>query len=254
MSNTIIKGKIQDYERSERYDDDGYKFIAYWIKINGEKYTLSLPGKTDIYFDNQLDVVLLVNEQNVAVAGLCPKKGYSWGNTGALKNEVKETDRFELAEGIVQEKRRESFNINKGTTSTSAYYYNLRTVITYTIVLPGKNFRVVEDLGKKIKPNTDIVALLENDVAYIIKDKTNNKIYGKPRKDFIIGLVLWIAFIIAMLVVAANGQKSVFTSYNMVMVIGNLVFGIAFLVSFSAFLSASKTMKIFQQMLDQSKS
>lgn len=251
MSNTVIKGRIQDYERSEKYDDDGFKYIGYWIKVNGEKYTLSLPGKTDIYFGSGLEVVLLVNENNVGIAGLCPKKGYRWGNTSPLKNEVNETDRFELAEGMVQEKRRESFNINKGTTSNSVYNYNLRTVITYTIVLPGKNFRVVEELGKKIKPNTDIVALLENDVAYIIKDKTNNKIYGKPRKDFIIALVLWIAFNIAMMVVAANGQKSVFTSYNQVMVIGNLVFGIAFLFSFSAFLSASKTMKIFQQMIKQ---
>jgi len=88
MPNTIIKGKIQDYERTERYDDDGIKYISYWIKINGEKYTLNLPRKTDIYFENELDVVLMINEQHVAVSGLCPKKGYSWGNTGDRKSVV----------------------------------------------------------------------------------------------------------------------------------------------------------------------
>ena len=93
--------------------------------------------------------------------------------------------------------------------------------------------------------NTDIVALTENDVAYIIRDKTNNKIYGKPRKDFIIALILWITFNFVMII-----KKDIFVSYTTLVVIGNLFFGIAFLLSFSGFLNASKTMKLFNQMID----
>jgi hypothetical protein len=252
MANTIIKGKIEDYNRSEGYDDEGIKIINYWIKVNGKKYTLTLPGKNNFYFESQLEVILDVNEDNVAVAGICPKKDYKWGKTRALKSEVKETDSFELAEGLVKEKRKETFNQSRGVTFNSSSTSTYKTIVTYTIVLPDKNFRVVEEIGKHIKPNTEIVAILENNVAYIIKDKTNNKIYGKPGKGYIISIFLWLAFLIAMFYVSATNQKDIFVSYNQVMIIGNLVFGIIFLISFTGFLSASKTYRIFNQMLNQS--
>ncbi len=251
MANSIIKGEIEDYKKSEKYDDDGNKIINYWIRVNGSSYTVNLPGNTDIYFESGLKVVLQVNEQNIAVAGICAKKGYKWGNTKALKSEIHETDRFELVEGVVIEKRKETFNRSNG--ATFGYYSNTKTVITYTIVLPEKNFRVTEIIGKHIKPNTEIAAFLEQDVAYIVKDKTNNKVYGKPGKSFIIALFLWIAFIAAMFYVAATNQKEIFVSYNQVMIMGNLVFGIAFLFSFTGFISASKSQKLFNQMLNQRK-
>ncbi len=251
MSTTIIKGKIQGNKRSEKYDDDGNKFIHYLIYIDGKKYTFNLPGNSDIYLDDQLEVVLHVNEHNVAIAGICAKKDYRWGKTGPLKNEVKETDRFELVEGLVQEKRKETFNLSQGTTGVDDFTSSSKSVITYTIVLPEKDFRVVDIIGKHIKPNTEIAALLENNVAYIIKDKTNNKVYGKPRKDFIIALFLWIAFNGYMIASNLMGKSDIFTSFTTVVVMGNLVFGIAFLFSFTAFLSASKTLKIFNQMLNK---
>lgn len=253
MPNTIIKGKIQNHHRSEKYNDDGIKYIHYFITIEGKKYTVNLPGSTDIYFEEQLDTVLEVDENNIAIAGLCSKKGYAWGKTKSLKNEVKETDRFELAKGIVQEKRKETFNQSRGTTGTDSYTSNSKTIVTYTIVLPEKTFRVVDVIGKHIKPNTEIVALLEQNVAYIIKDKTNNKVYGKPRKDFIIALFLWLAFNAAMIYALLNGKKAIFTSYNMVLVMGNLVFGIASLISVSSFISSTKTLKLFNQMVDEDK-
>ena len=112
---------------------------------------------------------------------------------------------------------------------------------------------MVDVIGKHIKPNTEIVALLEQNVAYIIKDKTNNKVYGKPRKDFIIALFLWLAFNAAMIYALLNGKKAIFTSYNMVLVMGNLVFGIASLISVSSFISSTKTLKLFNQMVDEDK-
>lgn len=246
---TIIKGKIQDYERSEKYDEEGYKYIRYWIRVNGEKYTLSFPDKSGIYLGNQMEVVLLCDENNVAVAGLCPKEGYRWGNTRALKKEVNETDRFELVEGQVQEKRKETFTLSRGTASNPPYYSNFRYVTTYTIVLPEKNFRVRDILGKRIKPGTEIAALLQENVGFMVKDLASGKIYGKPRLDYLIALFLLIAFNTAMFIVSRNGQQGIFTSYKMVLIIGNLFFGIAFLISFSGFISSSKTLKIFKQML-----
>lgn len=246
MSNKIIKGKIEDLERFEKYDEDGIKFIQYWIKVNNEKYTVTLAKGSNVYFENNYEVILYVNEKNIAIAGLCPKKDFKWGKTKVIDSEVHETDRFEIAEGVVVEKRKENFNVSGANTDYNNS--NSKTVVTYTIVLPDKSFRVHETIGKHIKPNTDIVALTENKVAYIIKDKTNNKIYGKPRKDYIIALVLLIAFNIVMII-----KKEIFVSYTTLLVIGNLFFGIAFLFSFSGFLSASKTMKLFNQMIDNRK-
>lgn len=243
MSNKIIKGKIEDYGRFETYDEEGIKLINYWIKVNNEKYTLTLANGSDVYFENSYEVILYVNEKNSAIAGLYPKKGFKWGKTKAIDGVVQPTDMFEIAEGLVLEKRKENFNVSGAYTEYNNA--NVRSVVTYTIILPEKRFRVHETIGKHIKPNTDIVALLENDVAYIIKDKTNNKVYGKPRKDYIIGLILWIAFNVVMII-----KKDIFVSYTTLVVIGNLFFGIAFLISFSGFLSASKTMKLFNQMID----
>jgi hypothetical protein len=248
MSYQIVKGKIQNYERSEKYDDDGNKIIHYWIIVNSQRYTVDLPGKSDIYFDNGLEVVLSVNNNQSAVGGICPKKGYKWGNTGELKGQVKSTDRFEFIEGVVQEKRKETFNVNKGTTglSSSAISANSK-VVTYTIVLPQKNFRVVDIIGKHIKPNTTIVAMLEQDVAYVVMDKTNHKIYGKPRFDFLIALFLWVAFNIALLYLVFTQQEDILVSFNRVLWIGNITFGVIFLFSFTAYWSKSKTLRIFKQ-------
>jgi hypothetical protein len=241
MPTKTIKGNIVDYEKIETYDEDGIKLINYWIKVNNEKYTLTLPRGSNVYFENNDEVILDVNENNIAMAGLCPKKGFKWGKTKAIDGLVQPTDRYEIAEGVVLEKRKEYFNV--GGAYTDYNNSNLKSVITYTIILPENRFRVHETIGKHIKPNTDIVALTENKVAYIIKDKTNNKIYGKPRKDFIIALILWIAFNLVMII-----KKDIFVSYTTLLVIGNLFFGIAFLLSFSGYLSVSKTMKLFNQM------
>ncbi|MBL0269400.1 MAG: hypothetical protein IPP99_12220 [Chitinophagaceae bacterium] len=192
------------------------------------------------------EVILYVNEKNIAIAGLCPKRGFKWGKTKAIDGLVQPTDKYEIAEGVVLEKRKEHFNVSGA--YTDYYNSNLKSVVTYTIILPEKRFRVHETIGKHIKPNTDIVALTENKVAYIIKDKTNNKIYGKPRKDFIIALILWIALNLVMII-----KKDIFVSYTTLLVIGNLFFGIAFLLSFSGYLSVSKTMKLFNQMTDSRK-
>ncbi|MBL0269401.1 MAG: hypothetical protein IPP99_12225 [Chitinophagaceae bacterium] len=51
MPTKTIKGKIVDYERIETYDEDGIKLINYWIKVNNEKYTLTLAKGSDVYFE-----------------------------------------------------------------------------------------------------------------------------------------------------------------------------------------------------------
>lgn len=246
MSSNIIKGKIEDHERIEKYDDEGIKMIHYWIRVNKEKYTLSLAKGSHFYLENRDEVILYVDEKNVALAGLVPKKDFKWGKTKVIEHVVQPTDPFELAEGVVVEKRKETFNVSGANTD----YNNSssKSVVTYTIVLPDKTFRVHEAIGKHIKPNTEIVAMTENEVAYIIRDKTNNKLYGKPRKDYIIALVLWMAFNIGVLI-----KKDIFINFTTLMVIGNLVFGISFLISFSGFWSASKTMRLFNQMVNNSK-
>ncbi|MBP7810589.1 MAG: hypothetical protein KA163_14950 [Bacteroidia bacterium] len=243
MSNKTIKGKIEDHERIEAYDDDGNKIINYWIRVNNAKYTFSLAKGLNFYLENRDEVILYVNEKSIAVAGLCPKKGFKWGKTKVIESVVQPTDAYEIAEGVVLEKQKEKFNVSGAHTDYNNS--NTKSVVTYTIILPEKSFRVHETIGKHIKPNTEIVALTENKVAYIIKDKTNNKIYGKPRKDYIIALVLWIAFNIVVII-----KKDIFVAFTTLMVIGNLFFGIAFLISFSGFLSASKTMKLFNQMIN----
>lgn len=253
MTDKIIKGNIDACERVEKYDDEGDKIIHYRLTVNKGNYTFTLPEKSAVYFLDNVDVVLQVNENNVAVAGICPRMGFNWGDTSAIKGEIKETDRFELVRGKVLEKRKEKFNVSRGTFSSPSYYSQFRNVTTYTIVLPGKTFRVHETIGKHVKPDTEIAALLENDVAYIIKDKTNDKIYGKPRTDYLIAVFLLFAFNGYMAYMAYSGQKAVFTSFNMVLTIGNITFGIAFLISFSGFLSASKTLKIFKKMYSESR-
>lgn len=253
MSTTIIKGKIELHERTDKFDDDGIKFIQHELTINRVKYKFNLPPKYNFYFENQTEVVLEVDENKNAIAGICPKQNYSWGKTKALKGEVKESDRFELAKGMVIEKRKEVFNQSRGTTGVDSYTSSNKNTVTYTIVLPEKTFRVNEQVGKRVKPNTEIVALLEENVAYIIKDKTNQKIYGKPRKDYLIGLFLLIAFNVAMQYFVFAGKKEIFTSFNLVLIIGNIFFGIAFLISFLSFLSSSKTLKLFKQMEEEGK-
>ncbi len=243
MSNKTIKGKIEDFERFETYNEEGIKVINYWIKVNNEKYTLTFAKGLDVYFENNYEVILYVDDKNIAIAVIYPKKGFKWGQTKAIDSLVQPTDGFEIAEGVVVEKRKEHYNVSGAYTEYNNA--NMRSIVTYTIILPEKRFRVHETIGKYIKPNTDIVAMIENDVAYIIKDKTNNKIYGKPRQDYIIAVILWIAFNIIMIV-----KKDIFVSYTTLVVIGNLFFGIAFLFSFTGFLSATKTMKLFNQMID----
>lgn len=253
MANRIIKGKIEVSEKIEKYDEDGNKINSYRLTVNREQFTFTLTDDPGVYFDEQQELVLLVNGNNVAVAGIYPGEDYSWGDTSAIEQEVKDSDRYELATGTVLEKRKEKFNESRGTFASPSYYSQFKSVTTYTIVLPGKTFRVHETIGKQIKPGTEIVALLQNDVAYVVKDRTNDKIFGKPRADYLIAFFLWFVFNCTMAYMAFTGQKAVFTSFTMVLVIGNLTFGIAFLFSFSGFLSASKSLKIFKQMLGENR-
>lgn len=243
MPNKIIKGIIEDLERYESYDDDGNKIINFWIKVNNVKYTIHLVKGLEFYMDHNLDVVLYVDDNNVAIAGLCPKKNLKWGNTRVIKGEVKETDRFELVEGTVVEKRKESQDVYVGSSATVS---NWERVVTYTIVLPEKSFRVHQSIGKYVKPNTEIIALTENGVGYMIKDISNDKIYGKPKKHYLIALVLLIGFNIAMILV----DKEIFKSYGGLLLFGNIFFGIIFFISFSSFLGSTKTFKLFNQMIN----
>lgn len=250
MPHTVIKGFIQGYDRTEKYDDNGFKIIVYLLKINNETYTLTMPHKAAIYFDKGLELIIRVNENNVVIGILCPKKSFKWGETSGLKNEVDEQDYFELVEGEIIEKRRESFIVNRNTTGATTYLDNSRTVINYTIVLKDKTFRVVDSIGEKIKPATFVVALLKEDVGFVVKDVTNNKIYGKPRQDYLIAILLWVAFNVYMLYMFNTNRQDVFVSFSSVMWIGNMFFGIAFLFSFSGFLSKRKSLKLFKTMIN----
>ncbi len=193
--NKTIRGEISDYERIEKYDDDGIKFYFYWIIINNIKYFITLPYNKNIYLTNKTFVVIEVDKNNNAVAGIVPLQDLHWGNTKNLKNEILDSDKFSLVSGNVIEKRKENFSISKGTTGNSSAISTNKNVTTYTIVLKDKTFRVHEDYGKHIKPNTEIVALLSNDTAFVIEDKTNNKLYGKPRKDYLIAIFLLLAIL-----------------------------------------------------------
>lgn len=250
MQHTVIKGFIQDYERSEKYDDEGLQIVVYLLKVNNTNYTLTLPKKVVIYFDRGVEVALKVEKENTVVGMICPKKGYKWGKTKGLKKELIDQDYFELVEGVVIEKRKESFIVNRNTTGATTYLDNSRTVINYTIVLKDKSFRVEEAIGKKIKPDTAISALLREDVGFVVKDKTNNNIYGKPRQDYLIAILLWVAFNVYMLYMYYTGRQNVFVSFSSVMWIGNIFFGFAFLFSFTGYLSKRKSLKLFKTMVN----
>ncbi|MCA0430509.1 MAG: hypothetical protein LCH32_08400 [Bacteroidetes bacterium] len=246
--NKTIRGEISDYERIEKYDDDGIKFYFYWIIINNIKYFITLPYNKNIYLTNKTFVVIEVDKNNNAVAGIVPLQDLHWGNTKNLKNEILDSDKFSLVSGNVIEKRKENFSISKGTTGNSSAISTNKNVTTYTIVLKDKTFRVHEDYGKHIKPNTEIVALLSNDTAFVIEDKTNNKLYGKPRKDYLIAIFLLLAFNAIMFYLIFTNKTTVMKNFNVALIIGEIFFGIAFLISFSSFLSTKKTLNVFKQM------
>ncbi len=250
MQHTVIKGNIQHYDRTEKYDDNGLKIIIYLLKTNNKTYTITIHKKADFYFESGLEVVMHVNEQNSITGILCPKKGYKWGEIQGLKNELVDADYFELVKGVVVEKRKESFLVNKGTSSSITYLNNTRTVTNYTIVLSDKSFRVEEAIGKKIKPSTTISALLKEDIGFVVKDETNNKIYGKPRQDYLIAILLWVAFNVYMIYMFSTNRQNVFVSFSSVMWVGNIFFGIAFLFSFTGYLSKRKSLKLFKNMVD----
>lgn len=246
--NKIIKGEISDYERIEKYNDDGVKYYFYWIKINKIKYFITLPNNKNIWLSNQTHVVIEVDENNNAIAGIVPLQDLNWGNIKNLKKELIDADKFTLVSGNVIEKRKENFSISKGTTGNSSVISTNKNVTTYTIVLKDKTFRVHEVYGKHIKPNTEIVALLSNDIAFVIEDKTNNKLYGKPRKDYLIAIFLLLTFNIVMFYLMFTNKTSVIKNFNVALIIGELFFGIAFLISYSGFLSSKKTLNVFKQM------
>ena len=246
MSNRTIRGKIEDSERFEKYDDEGLKFIQYWIQVNNQRYTVRFARGKNFYFELNEEVVLYVTDEDVAIAGICPKKSFEWGNTKPIRSEVGETDRFELAVGSVLEKRKESITSYTG---TAVYYSNVRKVETYTIVLPETSFRVHRSIGRHILPNREISALLDDGVAYIVQDHSTGKIYGKPRLDFIIAIVLLLAFNGVMLFAVGPDSEVIAGGFLTTMIIGNLLFGLGFLFSFSGYLSSSKSLSAFKELL-----
>lgn len=244
----IVRGSIQDCSRNDGYDAEGDPIAVSTVRVNGQRYSFTLPKKDAPYLSEGQDVVLAVDDDNNVIAGACPKKGWKWGKSKLLRKEVSDADIFSLAAGKVLEKRRETFTVNLGTAGGTLNPSNMRYETNYTIVLPDQRFRVVEFIGKHIKPDTHITALIHEDVAFIVHVRESGQTYGKPAWSWLISLALWVGFNLYMLHMAETGQKAVFTDYDMVMIIGNITLALVFLFPFTGFLSDRKTFRLFKRM------
>lgn len=248
MAVQIVRGSIQDSSRKDAYDDDGEQIAVFALRVNGRRYGFTLPRRDAFYLDDGPEVILALRDDNKVVAGACPKQGLEWGETHLLNDEVSEADAFSIAEGKVVEKRREVFTRSRGVSFQPVYLSSWTTTVTYTIVLPDQRFRVVESIGKHIKPNTHITALTMEGAAFIVHVRESGRTYGKPGWSWLISLALWVGFNLYMLYMAETGQKAVFTDYNMVLIIGNIFLALFFIFPFTGFLSERKSLRLFKEM------
>jgi len=245
MQTRIIKGKIQHYDVNDKYDDNGNRYKRYFMVVNGEKLTAHVP--TDVYFDEKADIVLEVTESNEAIAGLIPYSGVKWGKTTNLKKQVNPDDKYQLVEGVVLEKRKETFTHARGTGSDSIN--RNRTTTTYTISLDNQNLRVEEHIGTKIKAGDPIAAAVVDGWIVALKNKASNKVYGSAQPVYIVCLILLIAFNIAMQYLKFTGQESILTNFTMVLIVINICLVLFTIATFTSYKSRNAAKKFLMEKL-----
>lgn len=183
MANKIVKGPVSKVESEDLYDDDGIKYKKYKFKVEGKHVTLKV-HKSEYITDGDLIIVEL-NDNYDAVAGLLPLRNYKWGKTSALKAYKSENDIFKFAEGKIIEKRK----LDMVSTPSDRY----RKPANFTIVFEDINFTVPNHIGKRLKAGDVINVALVDDFASVIYDKNKNKWYGVQYPYYIIFILAAIA-------------------------------------------------------------
>ncbi len=186
MSENIIKGPISDVSYKTAYDDDGIEHRSYNFTLDGKKFTCRLP-KLEHLSEGEVMIIEYKKKDNAyeMVSGLHTLRNYKWGNTSALKSYKNEADIYTFVEGKIIEKRKLDM--------VSTPVGKERQPANFTIVLERVNFTVPNHVGIKLKKNEEIGAVLTEDFASIVYNKTNKKYHGVKYPYFIVFILAAIA-------------------------------------------------------------
>jgi hypothetical protein len=238
MEPLIVKGIVNSIQYVTKYDDDGIEYKQYTFLLNGQKYNAKTPP--DIYFGEEYTLVLAIDPKSpmLVLSGYSLKDGSHWGkNIGLLKKHFSEKDTYEYVEGVIIEKRKfssQTFDLSRD---------NYQRNTSYDILLEDKKFNTSAYLGEPLKPGMLIAAVLSNDDAYLIQDKSTGKIKGLAKPYYILFIFSMIVFTGTMMYYHAKDPKR-FPNYFVGLIVINIFLFLAALLNFFTY-RATELMKDF---------
>ncbi len=240
MATTILKGKISESDYVVKYDDEGIEYRLYTITIDKKRYTSKTPKS--LYLVNESPILCEV-ENDVILAGYCPKENCSWGkNVRRLKKQITASDKYEFIEGVVIEKRKQVSSDNDFT--KDAMYRN--PGVGYTVVLKDRNFHASYLFGKPIKPDMPIAVVLEQNDAVLLQIKSTGKIIGQQRPYYILLTLMLIAFNATMFYLFKTNQTHLI-NFKMTLIVINVFLVLFTLLSIATYVQGNKVKKFFKQ-------
>lgn len=240
MATTILKGKITAAEHLVKYDDEGIEYWLYTITIDKKRYTSKTPKS--LYLVNESPILCEV-ENDVILAGYCPKENYSWGkNVRRLKKQITASDKYEFIEGVVIEKRKQVSSDND--LSKDALYSHRG--VGYTIVLKDRNFHASYIFGKPIKPDMPIAVVLEQNDAVLLQIKSTGKIIGMQKPYYILLTLMLMAFNATMYYLYKANQTHLI-NFNMTLIVINIFLVLFTLLSIYTYVAGNEYKRFFKE-------
>ncbi|MBA2613492.1 MAG: hypothetical protein H0U95_16115 [Bacteroidetes bacterium] len=187
MSENIIKGPISNTHYKKAFDEDGIEYKSYDFTLDGKKFNCKVP-RLEHLSDGEIMIVEYKKTDNAyeMVSGLHIDRNYKWGNASALKAHKNEADGLNIVEGKIIEKQ-----VMRKVRSSSDN--NTTTKSNFNIVLENTNFTVPGYIGEKLKRDDLVTAVVSENYASIIYNRTTHKCYG-------VKYPYYIAFILAAIV------------------------------------------------------
>lgn len=187
MDTTIIKGPISDADYKKAFDDDGIEFRNYNFTLDGKKFNCRVP-RLEHLTDGDIMIVEYKKNGNTyeMVSGLHTARNYKWGKVSKLKAYKHEADDLNIVEGKIIEKQM----MRKVQSSTGN---DLETKSNYNIVIENANFYVPGYIGEKLKRDDLVSAVVSENFAVIVYNKTSNKWYGVKFPYFIFFIAMAVA-------------------------------------------------------------
>lgn len=245
MSENIIKGSISNVDYKNAFDDDGIEYRNYNFTLDGKKFNCKVPRLEHLTAGEIMIVEYKKTDKGYEmVSGLHTARNYKWGNVSTLKAHKNEADDLKFVEGKIIEKQ-----LMRKVMSSSDNNTQIKS--NYNLVLENTNFYVPGYIGEKLKRDDHVSAVLFENFASLVYNKTTNKWYGIKYPYFILFIAMAVGLTATIYYLQSIGN-TLFVKPKITAIVLDIFFLLAALINFFSYRASNAAKRFLNKQLNKS--